>query len=83
MAGIWLKLSSLICLGRRSEVHVLPLPFLLRLINRLGIVFIMALNAQRPPDTLPVDPKQVAADVETLHSAAKKREEVRLLTTLW
>ena len=53
------------------------------LINTPGIVFIVALNAQRPPDTLPVDPKQVAADVETLHSAAKKREEVRLLTTLW
>ena len=44
-------------------------------------MFIMALNAQRPPDTLPVDPKQVAADVATLHSAAKKREEVRLFTT--
>lgn len=39
-------------------------------------MFIMALNAQRPPDTLPVDPKQVAVDVETLHSAAKKREEI-------
>ena len=83
MAGIWLRLSSLICLGSRSEVLVLSLAFLLRLINGFGIVFIMALNAQRPPDTLPVDPKQVAADVETLHSAAKKREEVRLLTTLW
>ena len=83
MAGIWLKLSSLICLGRRSEVLVLSLLFPLRLINGFGIVFIMALNAQRPPDTLPVDPKQIAADVETLHSAAKKREEVRLLRTLW
>ena len=83
MAGIWLKLLSLICLARRSGVRVLPSLFLLLLINGLGIVFIMALNAQRPPDTLPVDPKQVAADVETLHSAAKKREEVRLLTILW
>ncbi|EDR04466.1 uncharacterized protein LACBIDRAFT_304553 [Laccaria bicolor S238N-H82] len=41
-------------------------------------MFIMALNARRPPDTLPVDPKQVAGDVETFHSAAKKREEINV-----
>ena len=36
----------------------------------------MALNGQRPPDHLPVDHAQVAADIETLHHASKKKEEV-------
>ena len=36
----------------------------------------MALNGQRPPDHLPVDHIQVAADIETLHHASKKKEEV-------
>lgn len=40
------------------------------------VVFVMALNGQRPPDHLPVNHTQVAADIETLHRALKKREEV-------
>ena len=36
----------------------------------------MALNGQRPPDHLPVDHVQVATDIETLHHASKKKEEV-------
>jgi len=39
-------------------------------------LFVMALNGQRPPDHLPVDHAQVAADIETLHHASKKKEEV-------
>jgi hypothetical protein len=40
------------------------------------LVFVMALNGQRPPDHLPVNHIQVAADIETLHHASKKKEEV-------
>jgi annexin A7/11 len=40
------------------------------------VVFIMALNAQRPPDHLPVDDKQVAVDIENLYRASKKKDEV-------
>ena len=40
------------------------------------VVFVMALNAQRPPDHLPVDHVEVASDIETLHHASKKKEEV-------
>lgn len=40
------------------------------------LVFVMALNGQRPPDHLPVNHTQVAADIETLHHASKKKEEV-------
>jgi hypothetical protein len=40
------------------------------------VVFVMALNGQRPPDHLPVDHTQVAADIETLHHASKKKDEV-------
>ena len=36
----------------------------------------MALNAQRPSDHLPVDHNQVAADIEALHHASKKHDEV-------
>lgn len=39
-------------------------------------VFVMALNGQRPPDHLPVNHTEVAADIETLHHASKKKEEV-------
>ena len=42
----------------------------------LWAVFIMALNGQRPPDHFPVDPLQVETDIETLHHASKKKEEV-------
>ena len=36
----------------------------------------MALNAQRPPDYLPVDDNQVAVDIENLYRASKKKDEV-------
>ena len=36
----------------------------------------MALNAQRPPDHIPVDHNQVAVDIEALHHASKHHEEV-------
>lgn len=36
----------------------------------------MALNGQRPPDHLPVDHGQVGIDVETLHHASNRKEEV-------
>lgn len=42
------------------------------------VVFVMALNGQRPPDHLPVDHNQVADDIETLHHASKKKDEVIL-----
>lgn len=40
------------------------------------VVFVMALNGQRPPDHLPVNYTEVEADIETLHHASKKKEEV-------
>ena len=36
----------------------------------------MALNAQRPPDHIPVDYSKVGVDIETLYQASKKKEEV-------
>lgn len=39
-------------------------------------MFMMALNGQRPPDHLPVDRTEVEADIETLHHASKKKEEI-------
>jgi len=36
----------------------------------------MALNGQRPLDHLPVNYTEVEADIETLHHASKKKEEV-------
>ena len=36
----------------------------------------MALNGQRPPDYLPVDHKLVADDIEALHQASKRKDEV-------
>lgn len=41
----------------------------------------MALQVLRPPDTLPVDPEQVAKDIEVLHAAGVAQagtDEVRL-----
>lgn len=46
-------------------------------------VFSMALNAQRPPDNLPVDFAQVTADVETLYKSGQGRpgtKEVRFFS---
>lgn len=40
----------------------------------------MALSGQRPPDHLPVDHIQVAADIESLHHASKKKEEVNIIS---
>ena len=40
------------------------------------VVFVMALNAQRPPDHIPVDYSKVGVDIETLYQASKKKEEV-------
>jgi len=36
----------------------------------------MALNCQRPADSIPVDPTQVSTDVEVLVTAAKKKDEM-------
>ena len=36
----------------------------------------MALNAQRPPDYLPVDYDQVAVDIKNLYRASKEKDEV-------
>jgi len=40
----------------------------------LGRMFATALEAERPPDSAPVDHKQVGADVERLHRAGKDKE---------
>ena len=40
----------------------------------------MALNAQRPPDHIPVDYSKVGVDIETLYQASKKKEEVCYFT---
>ncbi|KAF8799887.1 Annexin [Phlegmacium glaucopus] len=50
--------------------------------GKTELMFIMALNGQRPADHLPVDHAQVAADIETLHHASKKREEVPFFEVL-
>ena len=47
------------------------------------VVFVMALNGQRPPDHIPVDHNQVADDIETLHHASKKKDEVVILFLLY
>jgi annexin A7/11 len=41
------------------------------------LVFIMALNTQKPVDSpyMQIDHTRVAADVEELHRASKKKEE--------
>jgi hypothetical protein len=45
----------------------------------------MALQVLRPPDTLPVDPGEVAKDIEVLHAAGAAQagtDEVRLCVFL-
>ncbi|TEB16534.1 Annexin, partial [Coprinellus micaceus] len=44
--------------------------------GKLERMFVMALNTQRTPDSVPVDPNQVNADVDALGVAAKKKEEM-------
>ncbi|KAF6753329.1 hypothetical protein DFP72DRAFT_902759 [Ephemerocybe angulata] len=39
-------------------------------------MFVMALNTQRAPDSVPVDHTQVATDVEVLVNAVKKKDEM-------
>ncbi|KAF8167211.1 hypothetical protein B0H34DRAFT_680827 [Crassisporium funariophilum] len=45
-------------------------------------MFIMALNAQRPPDHLPVDHAQVTADIEKLYTGSKKKDELAFCEVL-
>ncbi|TFK21260.1 Annexin [Coprinopsis marcescibilis] len=42
-------------------------------------LFVMALNTQRTPDTVPVDMAQVTADVERLIKAGKNKEEIHFI----
>jgi len=44
--------------------------------GNLGRMFVMALKSQRPPDSAPVDRKQVSADVDKLVKAGKDKEEM-------
>lgn len=45
-------------------------------------MFIMALNTQKPMDSpyMQIDHTRVAADVEELHRASRKKEEVCILS---
>ena len=48
----------------------------------VGLVFLMALSSDRPPDTAPVDYAHVARDVDALYNAGEKRlgtDEARVL----
>jgi annexin A7/11 len=45
--------------------------------NLIHVVFVMALNAQKPNNEPYIDYVRVEADADTLNNAAKKKDEVR------